>query len=154
MMTQTTSVTSNGTAVGADTSVSNPASKLDETAFLKLLVAQLQYQDPMSPTDNQQFMQEQAQFSTVEGINGLNKTMTALQTSQQIAQSVALIGKQVSYVGQNGTLQGGVVESVTSSDGSLTVSVGGADVDPSTIVTVSDPTAPATGQTSGSAAGA
>jgi flagellar basal-body rod modification protein FlgD len=144
-MTQTTaSISSNGTAVSPDTAVSNPAAQLDENAFLKLLVAQLQYQDPMSPSDNQQFMQEQAQFSTVEGINNLQKTMTAMQASQSLAQSVALIGKQVSYVTTNGSLEQGVVSSVTSSDGSLTVNVGGADIDPSTIVTVSNAKAAAT----------
>src|ERR1700759_1346995 len=101
-MTQTSGITSTGTAVAPDTSVSNPASAMGENDFLKLLVAQLQYQDPMSPSDNNQFMQEQAQFATVEGINNLQKTMTSMQSSQELAQSVALIGKQVTYLGSDG----------------------------------------------------
>jgi flagellar basal-body rod modification protein FlgD len=147
-MTQTSGITSTGTAVAPDTSVSNPASALGENDFLKLLVAQLQYQDPMNPSDNNQFMQEQAQFATVEGINNLQKTMTSMQSSQELAQSVALIGKQVAYIDADGTsLSSGVVSSVTSSNGSLTVSVGGVDVDPSSIVQVADVAADTAGTT-------
>jgi flagellar basal-body rod modification protein FlgD len=137
-MTQTSGVSSSGQAVAPDTSVTNPASQLGENDFLKLLVAQLQYQDPMSPTDNNEFMQEQAQFSTVEGINNLQTTMTAMQGQQQLASSVALIGKQVSYLNSDGTTDSGVVSSVSSADGSTTVNVGGANVDPSTITKVAD----------------
>lgn len=136
-MTQTTGVTPNGSAVQADTSVSNPASTMGENDFLKLLVAQLQYQDPMNPTGNDQFMQEQAQFSTVEGINNLQKTMQSLESDQQLAQSVSLIGKQVTYIGADGASTAtGVVSSVTSSSGSLSLTVGGQHVDPSSVVTV------------------
>jgi flagellar basal-body rod modification protein FlgD len=148
-MTQpTSSVGANGSSVAPDSGVTNPASQLGENDFLKLLVAQLQYQDPMNPTDNNQFMQEQAQFSTVEGINNLQSTMSSMQTSNQMAQSVALIGKQVAYVGTDGTLGSGVVSSVTSADGSLTVDVGGAEIDPTTIVQVSNAPAAATGTSS------
>jgi flagellar basal-body rod modification protein FlgD len=136
-MTQTTGVTSNGTAVQADTSISNPASTMGENDFLKLLVAQLQYQDPMNPTGNDQFMQEQAQFSTVEGINNLQKTMQSMQADQQLAQSVSLIGKQVTYIGADGASTAtGVVSSVTSSSGSLSLTIGGQHVDPSSVVVV------------------
>jgi flagellar hook assembly protein FlgD len=83
-------------------------------------------------------MQEQAQFSTVEGINGLQSTMAAMQSQQQQASSVALIGKQVTYLNADGTTASGVVSSVNSADGSTTVNVGGANVDPSTITKVAD----------------
>jgi flagellar basal-body rod modification protein FlgD len=144
-MTQTSGVTSNGSAVAADTSVTNPASAMGQNDFLKLLVAQLQYQDPMNPTGNDQFMQEQAQFATVEGINNLQKTMQSLEADQQLAQSVSLIGKQVTYIGSDGTSTAtGVVSSVTSSSGSLSLTIGGQHVDPSSVVTVEDaPQAPA-----------
>lgn len=135
-MTQSTSgVSHTGQAVPSDTSVTNPASMMGENDFLKLLVAQLQYQDPMNPTDNNQFMQQQAQFATVEGINNLQKTMTAMQAQQQ----VALIGKQVSYPNSDGSLGTGVVSAVnTASDGTVSVTVNGQSVDPATITTVTD----------------
>lgn len=143
-MTQSTSgVSSTGQAVASDTSVTNPASMMGENDFLKLLVAQLQYQDPMNPTDNSQFMQQQAQFATVEGINNLQSTMKSMQSQQQLAASVSLIGKQVSYPNADGTTATGVVSAVnSSSDGTVTVNVGGANVDPTTITKVADdPTA-------------
>lgn len=134
-MTQTSGVSSTGQAVPSDTSVTNPASMMGENDFLKLLVAQLQYQDPMNPTDNNQFMQQQAQFATVEGINNLQKTMSQMQAQQQ----VSLIGKQVSYPKSDGSAATGVVSAVNiGSDGTVTVNVDGQNVDPSTITSVSD----------------
>jgi flagellar hook assembly protein FlgD len=100
----------------------------------------------MNPTGNDQFMQEQAQFATVEGINNLQKTMQSLEADQQLAQSVSLIGKQVTYIGSDGASTAtGVVSSVTSSSGSLSLTIGGRHVDPSAVVIVEDaPQAPAT----------
>ena len=139
-MTQSTNgVSSTGQAVASDTSVTNPASMMGENDFLKLLVAQLQYQDPMNPTDNSQFMQQQAQFATVEGINNLQSTMKSLQAQNELASSVGLIGKQVSFPKSDGTLASGVVSAVNAgSDGSVTVTVGGVNVDPTTITQVAD----------------
>jgi flagellar basal-body rod modification protein FlgD len=137
-MSTTSGVTNDGNGVAPDTGVSNPAASLGQDAFLKLLVAQLQYQDPMSPSDNQQFIQEQATFSTVEALNDLKTTMTAMQASDQFAQGVALIGKNVTYVGQDGTVGSGVVSAVANTSGSVTLNVGGAAVDASEIVQVDE----------------
>ncbi len=138
-MSSTSGVSSTGQAVASDTSVTNPASMMGENDFLKLLVAQLQYQDPMNPTDNNQFMQQQAQFATVEGINNLQSTMKSMQTQDQLASSVSLIGKQVSYPKADGSIATGVVSAVnTASDGTVSVTVGGANVDPTTITQVTD----------------
>jgi flagellar basal-body rod modification protein FlgD len=139
--TGTTSVTNDGTGVAPDTSVSNPATALGEDGFLKLLVAQLQYQDPMSPTDNQQFIQEQATFSTVESLNNLQTTMTAMQASDQFSQGVSLIGKNVTYVDSNGNVGSGVVSAVSNASGTVELNVGGAAIDASSVVQVDDGTA-------------
>jgi flagellar basal-body rod modification protein FlgD len=140
----TTPTSSDGAAVV------NPSTNMNEQDFLKLLVAQLRYQDPMSPSDNQQFVQEQAQFSMVEGITNLEKTLSAMSSSQQLAQGVDLIGKQVTYATSDGSTATGVVSSVSTASGTLTVHVGDTDIDPSTIVGVSAAPAP----TQGGAAGA
>ncbi|MBQ9567754.1 MAG: hypothetical protein IJR31_06740, partial [Lachnospiraceae bacterium] len=42
---------------------------LDKQAFLKLLVAQMKYQDPMQPTDNTEYVSQLAQFSSLEAMN-------------------------------------------------------------------------------------
>jgi len=141
MSNTTTTVSNDGTGVAPNTSVSNPAAALGEDAFLKLLVAQLQYQDPMSPSDNQQFIQEQATFSQVEALNSLKSTMTAMQASDQFSQSVSLIGKNVTYLDAKGNVGTGVVSAVSNSSGSVKLDVGGLAVDASSVVQVDEGTA-------------
>lgn len=143
--TTTTSVSNDGTGVAPNTSVTNPASALGEDAFLKLLVAQLQYQDPMSPSDNQQFIQEQATFSSVEALNSLKSTMTAMQASDQFSQGVSLIGKNVTYLDAKGNVGSGVVSAVSNTSGSVQLDVGGLAVDASSVVQVDDGTGTAGG---------
>lgn len=66
--------------------------------FLKLLMTQMQNQDPMNPLDNAQVTSQIAQISTVTGIQQLNDTVKALTTamsSMQTMQTASLIGKSV-----------------------------------------------------------
>ena len=113
------------------TTPANPSSSLGESDFLQLLVAQLQYQDPMDPTDDQSFIQEQAQFSTVEGINNMESTLTGMGTAQQMSAAVNLIGASVQYTASDGSTQSGTVSAASNTGGSVTVQVGSANVDPS-----------------------
>ena len=66
--------------------------------FLKLLVAQLNNQDPMNPLDNAQMTSQIAQINTVTGIQQLNQTMQSMAeqfNSLQVMQGTALIGRNV-----------------------------------------------------------
>lgn len=78
--------------------------------FMKLLVTQLQTQDPMNPMDNAAMTSQMAQISTVQGIEKLNQAMTSLQsmysTSQTVAAS-ALIGRVALAEGNNLPLKNG-----------------------------------------------
>jgi len=77
-------------------SVNDPAQAQDR--FLKLLVAQLNNQDPMNPLDNAQMTSQIAQINTVTGIEQLNQTMQSLAgqlTAMQLLQGTALIGRTV-----------------------------------------------------------
>ncbi|NHC16231.1 flagellar hook capping FlgD N-terminal domain-containing protein [Motilibacter deserti] len=92
--------------------------ELDKDAFLKLLVAQLKYQDPNSPVDSSQFMSQTAQFTSVEKLTALADTQTAMLSSQQLLGASSLVGKTVSYPGPDGTDVSGVVTSAQlSTDG-------------------------------------
>jgi len=78
--------------------------------FLKLLVAQMQNQDPMNPTDNAQVTTQMAQISTVTGIEKLNQTMASLSTAyaaSQTMQSASMIGHSVLAEGDTMQLSGG-----------------------------------------------
>jgi flagellar basal-body rod modification protein FlgD len=109
---------------------------LGKDDFLKLLVAQLQHQDPMQPTDNAEYMGQLAQFSTLEQITNVGEEMKRLRSSSQVDQAVAMIGKQVGYTTEDGTAASGVVASVAIDDGEITLKVGTADVKPSAVTSV------------------
>jgi flagellar hook assembly protein FlgD len=51
--------------------------KMDKDAFLKILTTQLKYQDPLNPVNDQEFMGQMAQFSTLEQTNNMAETMKA-----------------------------------------------------------------------------
>jgi len=75
--------------------------------FLKLLVTQLQNQDPMNPMENAELTTQLAQMSTVEGVNKLNATLDGLVAqfrSNQVMQGAALVGHQVLAEGDGLTL--------------------------------------------------
>ena len=65
----------------ADNASSN---QLNENTFLKLLVAQLKYQDPMNPTDSTQFLTQTAQFTEVETLQKIEKDQEAAQSANQV----------------------------------------------------------------------
>lgn len=89
----TTATTNTGASANA---TNDPAAMQDR--FLKLLVAQLNNQDPMNPLDNAQMTTQMAQINTVTGIQTLNLTMQTMaeefSTMQQI-QGISLIGRSV-----------------------------------------------------------
>ncbi|AMO98834.1 basal-body rod modification protein flgD [Collimonas arenae] len=81
-----------------------------EQRFLKLLVTQLNNQDPLNPMDNAQLTSQLAQMSTVSGIENLNSTLTSLvaQTgASQTLQAASLIGHTVLTPGSSVTAKSG-----------------------------------------------
>lgn len=71
---------------------------LGKDEFLKLLVAQMNNQDPMSPQENGEFIAQLAQFSTVEGIQSLNSSMDSILSNYQSSQALqasSLVGRKV-----------------------------------------------------------
>jgi flagellar basal-body rod modification protein FlgD len=77
--------------------------------FLKLLVTQMQNQDPLNPMDNAQVTSQMAQINTVSGIEKLNETVKSLQSSfsqMQTLQGAALVGRTVTLAGNKIALDG------------------------------------------------
>ena len=84
----------------AATSSSSTSTNLGSTTigkedFLKLLVAQLKYQDPLNPQDPSQFVAELAQFSQLEQLTNLNSSMEAVAAQSSTTEWVSAIGKKV-----------------------------------------------------------
>ncbi|MFY9478914.1 MAG: flagellar hook capping FlgD N-terminal domain-containing protein [Aquabacterium sp.] len=83
--------------------LNNNTAKSDKTTeasdrFLKLLVTQMQNQDPLNPMDNAQVTSQMAQINTVTGIDKLNNTVAGLNSSMasaQLMQSVTMVGRTV-----------------------------------------------------------
>ncbi len=79
-------------------SATTASNSLDKNAFLKLLTTQLQNQDPLNPTDSTEFTAQLAQFSSLEQLSNINSTLDTLQlyqASNNNAQAVGLIGKDI-----------------------------------------------------------
>jgi flagellar basal-body rod modification protein FlgD len=87
-MTSITATNSTGTTTSSTTSAN---ASLDQSAFLKLMTAQLQYQDPFNPMDNSEMVAQMAQFSSVSGISEMNATLKSIST--QISDQTALLSQ-------------------------------------------------------------
>jgi len=75
-------------------------SELGKDAFLKLLITQLQHQDPTNPMDDREFISQMAQFSSLEQMQNMTKAMESLLASQQQTQMMnysTFIGKEVKW---------------------------------------------------------
>lgn len=105
--------------VAAADSKSN--SSLDKDAFLQLLVAQMQYQDPLQPTSNTEYMAQLAQFSTVEELQNVNSTISNTQAMSLTGQYVIL---NVPDAAGNINPVSGIVDYVTMSEGKTYLHIG------------------------------
>ena len=89
----------------------NPLSK---DAFLRLLITQLRYQDPLQPMQDREFIAQMAQFSSLEQMQNLNASLDSLRLMQAASQAASLIGREVTLLSPSGTdTITGIVESVT-----------------------------------------
>lgn len=97
------------------TSKSNDALGKDD--FLKMLVTQLRYQDPLQPMEDKEFIAQMAQFSSLEQMQNMNTAMITTQATN-------LIGKEIHWMNDQGQEQSGVVTAVTTYEGVSKLIVG------------------------------
>jgi flagellar basal-body rod modification protein FlgD len=124
---------------GKEATPENPNATIGKNGFLQLMVAQLQAQDPLQPTESSAYVGELAQFTELEQVTNLAQTSSQSASAQGVAQAVALIGQTVSYKDPtSGAEAQGKVQSVqiTSSGATLTVE-GVAGIEPAGITEVS-----------------
>lgn len=103
-------------ATAATGTSSSPVGNLGIQDFLKILTSQLNNQDPLKPIDNQEFVAQIAQFTTLEQSRQLNDKIDRLLTLQSSNQSIGLLGRTVDVTSNTGTVTGTV--SSISFDGS------------------------------------
>lgn len=128
------------TAIGAaaTTATTVPTQSFDKDTFLKLLVAQLRYQDPSKPTDATQFLAETAQFSLVEKFDALAAADQQVLQATQTQAATAMVGRQIAWSDSTGD-HTGTVTSVTIKDGKPSLQVGDAQVGLDAITEVKGP---------------
>jgi flagellar basal-body rod modification protein FlgD len=140
-------VSATGTATSTtntttQTTTTNSASTLDYNSFLKLLTAQMKYQDPTKPTDATQFVSQLASFSSVEQGIKQNTKLDSLITSLALNQADGLLGKVVTS--EDGTTTG-IVDSVRiASTGAVAILTNGSEVPMTAGVKITNPPASTT----------
>jgi flagellar basal-body rod modification protein FlgD len=92
---------------------------LDKDAFLKILVEQLKNQDPSSPGDSTQYVQQMTSYSMLEQLTNISQAMQVQQANNAGTTATSLVGHTVTYLDADSHEQSGVVTSVefTSGDG-------------------------------------
>lgn len=102
------------------------SSTLDYNAFMKLLLAQMQNQDPLEPTASSDYVAQLATFSQVEQSMQTNDKLAELLASSLISQAGSLIGQQITSA--DGSVSGEVVSARVESGGLVAVLQNGGEV--------------------------
>ncbi|SET96700.1 flagellar hook capping FlgD N-terminal domain-containing protein [Geodermatophilus poikilotrophus] len=125
----TSPVSGVGGAAGAPaTSTVTRTDQMGKDVFLQLLVAQMRYQDPNSPTSTTEFMSQTATFTQVEKLEEIAAQNASLVALQRSLSAGALVGHTVSYTDEKGATVTGTVGSVRISGAEPSAVVNGVDV--------------------------
>lgn len=127
-MTTTPGITGATPFTGQPMSELGGTSQLDRDTFLKLLVAQLKYQDPSKPVDSAQFIAQSAQFTMVERLQELATSAQESAVAQRSATATGYLGRSIVAVDLNGRAVTGLVTSVDLGPDGVVLRVGDAQV--------------------------
>ena len=107
----------------------------DRDTFMKLLVAQLKYQDPSKPADSTQFLAQTAQFTQVEKLEGIVDMLKG----QQLITASSLVGKSVEYMDAGGAkLTGTISAAKLNGDSEPLLRIGNTEVPLSKVMEVQE----------------
>lgn len=115
---------SNGTSNNKNSSANSPLNDLGTDAFLKLMIAELQTQDPLDPMDNAQMLTQISQIRQVSSSDKLSETLDNVSLGQNISSATTLIGKSVTALGDDQKDVTGVVDKVTVAGGEVKIHIG------------------------------
>src|ERR671921_278108 len=113
--------------------------QMGKDTFLQLLVAQMKYQDPNSPTSTTEFMSQTATFTQVEKLEEIAAQNASLVALQRSLSAGALVGHTVSYTDEDGATVTGTVGSVKITGDEPSAVVDGVDVPMGRLTDVSLP---------------
>jgi len=101
-----------------------PVKMLGQNEFLKLLVTQMQNQDPMKPVSDTEFIAQMAQFSSLEQTKMMSADITKLRQGNDFLQATNLLGKEVRLNLGNMEFTKGIVTDLNVKDGEARIIVG------------------------------
>ncbi|WP_154792078.1 flagellar hook capping FlgD N-terminal domain-containing protein [Occultella kanbiaonis] len=113
-----------GAAAGAPPTPAAPKQTLDSEVFLELLVTQLRNQDPSSPMDTTQMIQQTTQLASMEQLTSLARLTEESFSLQMRSAAAELLGREVSYLDADGATHTGIASAVSYADQVPTVMVG------------------------------
>lgn len=101
------------------TKIKNDKTNLGKDDFLKLLVTELQHQDPTRPMEDKEFIAQMAQFSSLEQITNLNNTMSSMSDAAVFNKAYNFLGKEIEAFNPNTkeVVRGEVEKIVMQTDG-------------------------------------
>jgi len=123
-----------GTGAIATSTATSTVSRDDQMGsdmFLKLLVAEMKYQDPSSPMSTSDMMAQTATLTQTQSLQQIAQQNTQLIALQRTLPAGARVGQEVSYTDTDGTAQTGLVSAVRidTTDNTSTAVIGGKTVD-------------------------
>ena len=129
-MSSPVSGTSSVATNSATTSVDRP-DQMGSDTFLKLLVAEMKYQDPSNPMSSADMMAQTATLTQTQALQTIAKQNEQTLALQRSLTAGALVGQHVSYTDTDGTTQSGVISAVqiSSVNNTSTAVIGGKSVD-------------------------
>jgi flagellar basal-body rod modification protein FlgD len=120
---QSTATQATSSTLGATNPGTSVDPLLDKNAFLKLMMTQLQDQDPLNPQDPSQYLNQLAQMTSVEQETNIATSVSQTASEQNSTTALSLLGHSVSYLDASGNTQTGTVQKVdfSSAGPSLTI---------------------------------
>ena len=103
--------------------LSSISSALATDQYLQLLVTQLQNQDPLDPVSDKEFIAQLSQLSSLQSLQSLDANFSEVLKLQQLTSGSALVGKTVTFSGDDGNDATGRVSAVTVADKKISLTV-------------------------------
>lgn len=97
-----------GTILNPQSATATQQNTIDQNDFIKLFLSQLQFQDPLEPVDNREFLSQLAQFSNLEQTRQTSQNTEGLLVMNSSAQALQLLNKTVQIQGQGAATIGAV----------------------------------------------
>ena len=123
--------------------VSSSASQI-QMDYMKLLVTQLQNQNPLEPMSNDQMAAQLTQFSQLEQLESMNSNFSKVLEATELNYASSLIGKEISFMGETapgvtGLVSGTVEQVYTNVEGKTILSTGDYTMDLTAVMSVKNP---------------